>query len=139
MKKLTALLLLLPVLASADEGNVRLGKYSCLVEAAHPNNVLARSYVGSRLEYDADSGVLQLAQFLDIDGERSWLPPQTICSSLIVEAEPSIEGILHAVQFNRRSEGEFRPFVAWLKIDKGENMFGLPFVFFSTGIEGLGY
>jgi len=54
MKKFAALLLLLPVLASADEENVRLGKYSCVVEAAHPNSGHAKGYVGSRLEYDAD-------------------------------------------------------------------------------------
>ena len=136
MKPLIALLLLLPVLASADEENVRLGKYSCVVEAAHPNSGHAKGYVGSRLEYDADKGLLQLASSYEVDGKTTWLPPQAICSRLLVDAYPSTEKNLHAVQFDK-TEGGFRPFVAWLRIETMEDGFRPYFKFFSSGIEGL--
>ena len=136
MKKLIALLLLLPALASADEGNERLGKYSCLVEAAHPNSGLAKSYLGDRLEYDADKGVLQEAASIEIDGQLTWLPPQTICSRLLVDTYPSTESNLYAVQFDKTGSG-YRPFVAWLMIETKDDELRPYFKFFSSGIAGL--
>lgn len=138
MVRVVALLLLFPALASPDESAARLGKYSCLVQEAYPNVGFAKSYVGERLEYDADEGVLELAQKIElVDGTSSWLPPVSISSRLFVETEPSVEGILHAVQFDKSSEDAFRPYVAWLKIDAPNDNFMSNFMYFSTGIEGL--
>ena len=116
----------------------RLGKYSCIVQMAHPNREWAKSYVGSRLEYDADRGILHLAVPIEIDSESTWLPPQRICSSLTVQTYPSSENNLHAVQFDRVSAGgNQRPFVAWLMIQTIEDELRPNFKFFSTGIEGV--
>jgi hypothetical protein len=136
MKMIIASLLLLPLFAFADDGKVRLGKYSCIVEEAHPNSGLAKSYLGDRLEYDADKGVLQEATSIEIDGKLTWLPPQTICSRLFVDTYPSTESNLYAVQFDKTGSG-YRPFVAWLMIETKDDELRPYFKFFSSGIVGL--
>ncbi len=141
MKRTVLIALILPVVFqqvfAEEELKPRLGKYSCIVQAAYPNLDWAKSYVGSRLEYDADRGTLHLASLIDIDGESTWLPPQRICSRLIVQTEPSNETHLHAIQFDPASPGTYRPFVAWLMIKTIDNEYTLDFKFFSTGIEGV--
>lgn len=131
------LLALFPSAFAEDNVKSRLGKYSCIVEAAHGDDVFAHSYLGSRLEYDADKGLLDLADSIKSEGETLWLPPQRICNRLIVQTEPSNESQLHAVQFDPASPGMYRPFVAWLKIETIDNEYTPSFTFFSTGIEGV--
>ena len=115
----------------------RPGKYSCIVQAAHPDRDWGKAYVGSRLEYDAEKGVLDLALPIEIDGDSTWFPSQRICSSLTVETYPSSENNLHAVQFDPVSGGNQLPFVAWLMIETLDNEYAPKFKFFSTGIRAV--
>lgn len=140
--KQTAIIILVLLTAVHDvvaeeDANPRLGKYSCIVQTAHPNNGWAKEYVGSRLEYDADKGILSLASPIEIDGESAWLPPQRISRSLTVQTYPSSENNLHAVQFDPVSDVNQRPFVAWLMIQTINNELRPSFKFFSTGIQGV--
>ena len=136
-----------PLIAVAEEdAKPVLGRYSCVVESAHLDetqpdlNSWPKQIVGSRLEYDADAGVMTIAQKIKIDGKESWLPPQDWCSDLNVETYPSRENNLHAVQYVPVAEsarGLMRPFVAWLTIKTTDNEITPEFVFFSSGIEGV--
>ncbi len=136
-----------PLIAVAEEdAKPLLGKYSCVVKSAHldeirpDHNSLPKHIVGSRLEYDADAGVMTIATKMKIDGKESWLPPQDWCRDLQVETYPSRENNLHAVQYVPVSEsarGYMLPFVAWLTIKTLDSETTPEFMFFSTGIQGV--
>ena len=88
-------------------------------------------------EYDADKGTLDIADSIEIDRRTLSVPPQRICNRLIVDTKPSSETHLHAVQYDAASPGDYRPFVAWLKIQDSESDVTQAFAFFSTGIEAV--
>ena len=69
-----ALILLAIIQEVIAQDNVKplLGKYSCIVQVAYPNRDWAKEYIGSRLEYDADKGVLDpaFAHFTDFSAAQ---------------------------------------------------------------------
>ena len=141
MQRSVIIALILPAIFQCafaeDNAKARLGKYSCIVEKAYGNTVLPRSFLGSRLEYDADKGILDYSDPAPSKDESLWMPPRRLCNRLFVQTKPSSETQLHAVQFDAVSPGDYRPFVAWLMIETIDNKYTPNFTFFTSGMEGV--
>jgi hypothetical protein len=141
MKKLTllttfivsVLTLLTTFIVTADGAN-QYGTYTCIVHEVHGNDYFAEEWLGARLIFDADKGVLDAIK-------DPVLPYTRMFSRLKVVSGPWFQNHLHAVQYDPvgfgGDDGNITPVVAWLMIKVLDDPEFPEFTFFSTGIRSI--